>query len=98
MADAAGLLGLSMRAGQLVSGMFAVEKLLKARGAALVVLDIAASENTQARVRSLAENIPVTVMPEGLLEQAIGVEGRKVAALRPGHLAQRLMDIEDAKM
>ena len=91
----AGRLGLAMRAGQVVSGDFAVEKLLRAEGAALVLLDAGASDNARKKASDACAHrgIPLAILEAGLLGQAIGKPGRIVAAVKTGEMGTVLCQL-----
>lgn len=89
-----GLLGLAARAGQLISGDFEVERQVHRGKAVCVLLDSAASENTKKHYRDACDfrEIPlIATFEEGRLGQAIGKDGRKVAALKKGKLAEKIL-------
>ena len=90
-----GRLGLAMRAGQVVSGDFAVEKLLRGEGAALVLLDADASDNTRKKISDACAHrgIPLAVVETGLLGRAIGKPGRIVAAVKTGDMGTNLRQL-----
>ena len=84
-----------MRAGQVVSGDFAVEKLVRADGAALVLLDESASDNTRKKVTDACAHrgIPLADVEPGLLGRAIGKPGRIVAAVKVGEMGTNLRQL-----
>lgn len=90
-----GMLGLATRAGALVSGDYACEKLLRAGQAAFVMLDAAASDNSRKRYEDACShrNLPLYTLPEGALGHAIGKPGRMAAAVKPGELSSRLQTL-----
>ena len=87
-----GILGLAMKAGQLVKGAEKSVLLVRDKKAAMVLLDGNASENTQKRVQDTCRhyNVPLTIQKPGLLAQACGQAEMAAAAIKPGHLADRL--------
>ena len=89
-----GMLGLCAKAGRLVSGDEAVRIAVKRGNAHLVIVDAAASANTQERQRSLcAGNNAVLITVEADLGHAIGREGRKVVAITDKVFADSLYQI-----
>lgn len=86
------MLGLAMRAGQVQSGDMVCERAVRASRAILVLLDADASGSTKARYRELcdARGICLYMISPGALGRAIGKEGRMVAALGKGKLAERI--------
>ena len=86
---------MAMRAGQMVSGDFAVEKLLRAEGAALVLLDEGASDNARKKVSDACAHrgIPLQVLEAGLLGRAIGKPGRIVAAVKTGEMGTMMRQL-----
>ena len=84
-----------MRAGQVVSGDFAVEKLLRAQGAALVLVDAGASDNTRKRIADACAHhgVVLHMLEADLLGQAIGKPGRVVAAVKTGEMGAILRQL-----
>jgi ribosomal protein L7Ae-like RNA K-turn-binding protein len=74
-------MGLAMKAGRVRSGDFVTEKLVRAGGAKLVLLDADVSDNTRTKYVKLCElnQIPLTIVPE--LGMSVGRPGRMVAAV-----------------
>lgn len=91
----AGFLGLCTRAGQLSFGQEACVDAARTRKAALVLLDEGSSENTRKRFLDSCKThgVPLYGLSEGTLAQAVGKEGRKVAAVMPGGMAQKLLEL-----
>lgn len=73
--------GFAMKAGKLKSGDFAVEKLVRAGGVRLVLLDERASENTRERYARLCENGKTALLYVPALGESIGKPGRMTAAV-----------------
>ena len=69
-----GLLGLCRRAGKLFAGMSAVQKALDAGKVCAVFADEAIAQNTLERMQKKckAQSVPLCLLPEGLLERALG--------------------------
>ncbi len=90
-----GILGLCARAGQLVSGEMACDQAIKKRKAALIIVDEAASANTQKSVKDACRHykVPMEIASAGLLGKAIGKPGRMVCAITQGGLADKLIQL-----
>lgn len=88
-------LGLCMRAGRVTSGQEAGVSLIREGGAALVLMDEAASGNTQKRVTDAchAHDTPLYRVSAGVLGHSIGKQGRMVAVLAPDGMADKLLSI-----
>lgn len=89
---ALGLLGLAMRAGQVISGDDMTERTVRGGHAALVLLDAGASARTRDKYESLCERrgVPLFIISEDALGQAIGKDGRMVAAMRRGPFTKQI--------
>lgn len=87
-----GLLGLASRAGCVVSGESTCEIALKKGEAALVLIDEDASAGTQKAMGDACRyrGVPLYLLESGRLSESIGKSGRKIAAVKPGSLAQQL--------
>ena len=70
----AGLLGLCRRAGKLYAGASAVQKALDAGKVCAVLADEAIAENSldRAKKKCGALGVPVYILPQGLMERALG--------------------------
>ena len=90
----AGYIGLAVRAGQAVTGTEACVSALRGGKAAVVLLDSGASLNTQKRFSDACTHrrVPLVLVPEGVLEKAVGKTGRMALALGPGGLARKVLD------
>ena len=88
-------LGLCMRAGRVISGQEACVDLIRREEAALVLMDGAASENTQKRIKDACQshNVPVWTLSENALGQSIGKKGRMVIAMKPDGMADKLLSL-----
>lgn len=95
MDDAAliGMLGLAMRAGQLLVGTGRVVDQLRARGDLVVLMDDGAAQNTQKRVSDVCTTYQKAwlPLPAGLLESALGKPGIMVAGLKPGGIREKIV-------
>lgn len=86
------MLGLACRAGQLTTGAELALQKIRAGSAALALMDAEASENTRKRIADACayRNVPLFVVPGGLLDQASGKEGRMAAVMPRGDLATKI--------
>ncbi len=91
----AGFLGLCVKAGQVSLGQEACVNLVRREAAALVLLDEGCSENTRKRLLDACQThqVPLYSMPEGRIAQAVGKEGRMMAAIGQGGMAQKLFTL-----
>ena len=74
-------IGFAMKAGKLKSGDFVTEKLLRAKGAKIALIDKTASDNTKDKYRSICENTGIELIEIEELGRWIGKPGRMVAAV-----------------
>ena len=74
-------IGFAMKAGRLKSGDFVVEKLLRAKGAKIALIDTTASENTKDKYRTICENTGIELIEIEELGRWIGKPGRMIAAV-----------------
>ena len=90
-----GLLGLASRAGQITLGADLALREIKSGRAALVLLDAGASEGTRKKISDACayRQVPLHMLPEGELSGACGKEGRMAAAVKPGKLCQRMLEL-----
>ena len=95
MTPAEGLLGLSARAGKVISGQENVEQAVKRGSALLVILDGEISPGSEKAVRDACRfyGAPCVRLDAGLLGRSIGKPGRMVAAITDQALAKRLQDM-----
>ena len=87
------LIGLSMKAGKIAAGEFAVEKSVKQGKAYLVVLAEDASGNTEKKFRNMCSyyRVPlVRFLDKEQLGAAIGREYRACVAVLDEHLAEEI--------
>ncbi|MBQ6594186.1 MAG: 50S ribosomal protein L7ae [Clostridia bacterium] len=93
----AGMLGLCMRAGRLVSGEEACEKAVRTGRASLVLIDEGMSANGKKALGNACGTYGAALyrLPEGLLEAAIGKAGRRSAAIVDGGFAGRIREIAE---
>lgn len=90
--NALNLLGLAMRAGQVVSGDDLCEKEIRAGKIALALIDEAVSNNTREKYTVLcsAKAIPLRQIHAEALGSAIGKANRMIVAVRKGPLASKI--------
>ena len=90
-----GFLGLCTRAGQLIFGQDACVDAVRAQRAAVVLLDESCSANTRKRLEDACRThgIPLYSLAAELIAGAVGKDGRKVAALRPGSMADKMLSL-----
>ena len=70
-----------MKAGRLKSGDFVTEKLLRAKGAKIALIDTTASDNTKDKYRDICAHIGTELVEVEELGRWIGKPGRMVAAV-----------------
>ena len=90
-----GFLGLCNRAGQLVFGQEACVNAVRKRDAGIVLLDESCSENTRKRFLDTCgtHEIPLYGVAEGMIDSATGKSGRKVAAVKAGGMAEKMLTL-----
>ena len=90
-----GLLGLASRAGQITLGADLTLREIKSGRAALALLDVGASEGTKKKISDACayRHVPLHMLPEGEISGACGKEGRMAAAVKPGKLCQRMLEL-----
>ena len=88
-----GYIGLAMRAGQVISGEAACVNAIRAGKAAVALLDSGASENARKRLTDTCAyySLPLVLVPEEMLQDAVGKPGRMALVLRPGGLADKVI-------
>lgn len=89
------MLGLSARAGRLVSGVQAVEIALKKGEAKIVIVDDDASEGTKKQMTDacLHRKTPLITVSASSLGDAIGKPGRMIAAVTDNSFAERIYQL-----
>jgi ribosomal protein L7Ae-like RNA K-turn-binding protein len=93
-----GFLGLCQRAGQVILGQDACVDAVRRQAAALVLLDEGSTDVSKKRFRNAcaSHRVPLCEVPAGLIAGALGKEGRMAAAVRPGTMAQKLLELTGA--
>ena len=91
-----GMIGLARRAGRLGCGSVAVEKCLNSGKCTLVLIDEAASANTLEAFtkQSRFANVPIKLLPQGLLEKSLG-EYRMCAAVSDENFSKQMLKYID---
>ena len=89
------MLGLSARAGRLVSGVQAVEIALKKGECKLVVVDDDASQATKKQIQDACahKKTPYITVSASSLADAIGKSGRMIAAVTDTSFANRIYEL-----
>ena len=87
-----GLLGLSQRAGRLMTGMDNTLSAIRSGKAILVLMDEGAAENTMKKLTDacIYYHAPLVKLPEGLLSLACGRDGRMLGALTDQGFAEKV--------
>ena len=85
-------LGFAQRAGKVIAGDFAVEKAVKAKKVALVVLDASASEATRERYAGLCTRCEIPCLLMENMDAAIGRYGRRIAAVTDKGFGRMILD------
>lgn len=90
-----GMLGLAYRARQMAFGTDTVITRIRAGKAALVLLDKGAAENLFKKANDACAyyQVPLALLPEGLLGEACGKPGRMIACMAPCGFAEQLKDM-----
>jgi ribosomal protein L7Ae-like RNA K-turn-binding protein len=94
-----GLLGLCSRSGQIALGADLALREIRAGRAALALLDAEASDGTKKKISDACayRSVPLHMLPAGELSRFCGKEDRMAAAVRPGKLAQRMLELLGAE-
>ena len=91
-----GMLGLCARAGRLVSGESAAEKLIRSGRCKVAFIDEGASDNAKKAIGNAARTyeVPLIALPAGALGRAIGKPGRMAAATADESFAASIIMIQ----
>ena len=89
------MIGLAMKAGRLVSGDFAVEKLVRSGKALLGLIDETASGNTRDKYAHLCSSANVTMICAPELGASIGKPARMLAAVTDENFANLILSAAD---
>lgn len=88
-----------MKAGLVMSGTDPVLRALSGGNVVCVLLDAEASENTRKKVADacIHRGIPVFLTDPDRLGSTLGRPERRVAALKPGKLSERFMELANGE-
>ena len=89
-----GLLGLAMRAGQIVSGQEATLGYIRKKSIVLTLIDETVSESSYKKISQACKehSIPLCCLPGGLVGQAVGKQNRTVVGVLPGSFADTMLE------
>jgi ribosomal protein L7Ae-like RNA K-turn-binding protein len=90
-----GFLGLCGRAGQTVLGQDACVEAVRGETVALVLIDESSSQTTRKRFFDSCTThcIPLYGVPQGMIAQALGKNGRMTVAIKRGRMARQLLTL-----
>ena len=90
-----GFLGLCGRAGQTTLGQDACVAAVRAETAAVLLMDERSAPTTRKRFSDSCEShrVPLYSVPQGLISQALGTDGRMTVAIKRGRMAQKLLEL-----
>ena len=90
-----GFLGLCGRAGEITLGQDACVAAIRAETAAIVLMDDGCSPTTRKRFFDScgSHRVPLYGVPQDLISQALGKNGRMTVTVRRGRMAQKLIEI-----
>ena len=90
-----GFLGLCGRAGQVTLGQDACVDAVRSETAALVLIDKGSVPTTRKRFSDscASHHVPLYGVPEDLISQALGKDGRMTVAVKRGRMAQKLFEL-----
>ena len=83
-------IGFAMKAGRLKSGDYVTEKLIRAKGAKIALIDTKASDNTKDKYRTICENTGIELIEIEELGRWIGKPGRMIAAVTDDAFTQMI--------
>jgi ribosomal protein L7Ae-like RNA K-turn-binding protein len=84
-------IGFAMKAGRLKSGDYVTEKLLRAKGAKVALIDTTASDNTKDKYRDICNYTGIPLIEIEELGRWIGKPGRMVAAVTDEAFSQMIL-------
>ena len=92
----AGMLGLTVRAGQVSAGIDACRILIRSGNCGVLLIDGETRDNTRKKAEDLCRQTgtPVAVLPPGAVERATGKDNR-VLAIRKSSFADQILKIAD---
>jgi len=90
-----GFLGICGRAGQATLGQDACVEAVRSETAALVLMDESSAPTTRKRFSDscASHHVPLYCVPEGLISQALGKDGRMTVTVKRGRMAQKLFEL-----
>ena len=90
-----GFLGLCGRARQTVLGQDACVEAVRGESAALILIDEGSSPTTRKRFfdSCATHRVPLYSVPQGMISQALGKDGRMTVAVKRGRMAQQLLTL-----
>jgi ribosomal protein L7Ae-like RNA K-turn-binding protein len=90
-----GFLGLCTRAGQLILGQEACVDAVRRHSVSVILLDEGCSDNTRKRFLDACQThgTPLYSLEPELIALAVGKEGRKVAAVKTGGMAEKMLSL-----
>lgn len=99
-AKVAGLLGMAMRIGIVITGEDACVDKIRKKQAAIVLVDEDASENATKRYTNacFSHQAQMATLPKGMLARAIGKDGRMALVITKHDLASKLIELTDAQI
>ena len=88
----AGMLGLTIRAGQASAGMDACRILIRSGECGVLLIDSGTADNTRKKAEEMCERTgtPRRILPEGLIEAATG-KSNMILGLRKGSFAEQIL-------
>jgi ribosomal protein L7Ae-like RNA K-turn-binding protein len=93
--ELSGFLGLCGRAGQTTLGQGACVEAVRSDTAALALMDEGSGPATRKRFidSCSSHGVPLYLVPQGAIGQALGKSGRMTVTIRRGGMAQKLLDL-----
>ena len=90
-----GTIGLLVKSGQAVFGEDGCVALIRSGQAGLILVDEEASENAKKRYQDSCRfyHTPLAMAPAGMIARASGRSGRMAMGIKPGGLANKLMEL-----
>ena len=90
-----GFLGLCGRAGEITLGQDACVLAVRSETAALVLMDEGSAPTTRKRFSDscASHHVPLYEVPQGMISQALGKDGRMTVTVKRGRMAQKLLEL-----
>ena len=94
----AGMLGLTVRAGQVSAGMDACRILIRSGNCGVLLIDGETRGNTRKKAEDLCRQTgtPAVVLPPGTIERATGKTNR-VLAIQEGSFAEQILNLQESE-